>query len=1545
MSNVGQEEAVSFVRDESDTEADERLWESFPEFYYGGVLNQLKLFSKDSDISLDHLRASYIKAQNEYQDLRLDQVRDEKMLFTDYAYRPRPHKRPSERESAAGRRGRSKFAAASSTGRPKRRALAEAAVVVPPMRYLPVTQTTWENDIAWGDDLERETGGGDGEVEEAAVASTSLSGSPTDFEKTIECESCYHKFGGLTARGHKGLRGFICVRCRLTIRLEKRREELCKSIQTQGPQSSDSTNISNSGAATTAATSAKVGDSTAASASVAASTPAGPADMLSKLPPKFPEIEKDDWTSQIAWEGDAAPLPASQSKPTVSLDQNDPAMLYFVKMPIKSRRFKIHQNKGRQRIPTWKLQRMQKAIDRKGLVVFGTDPFNVSNDRFYVGEVADSRNEHSLRKSYKRKEGKHARVAKQLHRDFFPTYLSKRELRNFHRPMLILPHRSTPWVLQTVGPTERSGKSLPSRKDLTVRTGHIILAEYCEEHPFYVQRPGMSTRIRTYYCPKPDADASMAPHHVYGGPNAKVGAGFENSPFLGALMPGEDFQAFDNSLFRAPVYQHRMPSSDFIVVRQRDNLYVRRINDIFCVGQLLPKVVMPRPDSKQSQSYQRDRLTVAIHRLFQNKGTSTYGRRVRVEDVRKLFPRHSEANIRKRLKPYAYFQRGGDDTGAWEWKLGDDRKIGDLQLQELVTPEDVCANESMLAVEQRLKDMGFRPLAYAERGVSKFRKEAAEAETSDVMNEVKLAPWELSANFISYLEKPENMLALEGPAEPTGCGKAFSYMRKPTSRHNLDESLLPAAAKINRPKLGNLAGCANDLRKLQLDQARNLLVTRYGFDMSTLKGKGRWETIGLVREVSTAEAKETNTHNRFARGKTSAMAEQYDKFRAVAREIFEAQNSSLSSSAVLSSDESESEDEKDEALDVDEYAALVESGASASAGASAAIDRRHEALQHAEFDKALRGSGSIATIDDAASSVVSAGTKVSRREPEKRLIITRTVVVDGERITESDTVTDERVIEAYLKERKSRKVMRARLPNATAARRGPTRGRTGGTREITCSECGEVGHKRNSRKCRFYAPATMELEDEPADIDEAQPWLDEDGPDPYSDMRPGDGANTSTSHKKTAGLKMRLSLRQNADAEDFGTGGAGGGDTYVQSTQRVQWARIKRDPLVFLQSTFMEAILAMNKSKYAIHFADPISPKEVFDYYDVIDDPMDLRTMRKRVEAGHDETYQSRDEFLKDLRLICSNALIYNGKDKPESQNWSYWGRACKLRREGLNVLLKHEAALGHAEMCLNGKKSTTLVSGNKAEKTLDELALQAYYKRRGIDGDAIKQQQQQQQKQQQQQQQALVPASSSLTNGDAKHEQQQQQPTVDDAEVAKAREDFHACLSEAISAMQDVNAKQCASAFGAPVAELLHPKEAANYAKIIKQPMDLRTMQEKLDSGLYKLRDEFLADMRRIVTNVLISYNIGYYDAGVNMRRAGMDVLDRLADRLSAAEQELHGYVSSDLAGDAATEYHRDMKVLYKYRRAKGLAMKLETDPLPPRSSSLKLKFSLGGR
>uniref|UniRef100_A0A6B2L4T9 Histone acetyltransferase n=1 Tax=Arcella intermedia TaxID=1963864 RepID=A0A6B2L4T9_9EUKA len=60
---------------------------------------------------------------------------------------------------------------------------------------------------------------------------------------------------------------------------------------------------------------------------------------------------------------------------------------------------------------------------------------------------------------------------------------------------------------------------------------------------------------------------------------------------------------------------------------------------------------------------------------------------------------------------------------------------------------------------------------------------------------------------------------------------------------------------------------------------------------------------------------------------------------------------------------------------------------------------------------------------------------------------------------------------------------------------------------------------------------------------------------------------------------------------------------------------------------------------------------------------------------------------------------------------------------------------------------------------------------------------------------------------------------------------------------------KECSWPFRAPVVEL-HPAAAEKYLSTVKDPIDLRTIEEKLRAGFYITHEMMLADLRRMVIN-----------------------------------------------------------------------------------------------
>ena len=110
-------------------------------------------------------------------------------------------------------------------------------------------------------------------------------------------------------------------------------------------------------------------------------------------------------------------------------------------------------------------------------------------------------------------------------------------------------------------------------------------------------------------------------------------------------------------MFRAPVFPHKTPSTDFLVIRNRSGLWIRRVANAFTVGQEVPLVEVPGPNSKRANNFARDFLQVYILRLFLK--STDEPKRIKMEEIRSAFPNHSESSVRKRLKICADFKRTG----------------------------------------------------------------------------------------------------------------------------------------------------------------------------------------------------------------------------------------------------------------------------------------------------------------------------------------------------------------------------------------------------------------------------------------------------------------------------------------------------------------------------------------------------------------------------------------------------------------------------------------------------------------------------------------------------------------------------------------------------------------------------------------------------------------------------------------------------------------------------------------------------------------------
>ncbi|KAJ4461662.1 putative Transcription initiation factor TFIID subunit 1 [Paratrimastix pyriformis] len=391
-------------------------------------------------------------------------------------------------------------------------------------------------------------------------------------------------------------------------------------------------------------------------------------------------------------------------------------------------------------------------------------------------------------------------------------------------------------------------------RDLTANDGRVVLMEYLEEYPLLLSGCGMATRVRYYYRKFNEKDAYKP--KFADGDTAILELG-DQSPFLGDVDQGSAVGSIENNLFLAPMFAHDPRPTDFLCTIPRAaattgpfTCTIRKIDNCFAVGQQQPKVVVPAVQSQQHQEYLNDRLTVFITRHFKHKKNAG---RIRIGQVTSAFQSLTESKIRKRLKDWAHYVRGGQ--GYWE--VNDmDKLFTEDKLQELMTPERVCRIESMLA------------------GFSRARKTSNTIPSDDP-----------NAQAIT--------IQLVGPGDPIGRNAGFSYLKQaPRANSRVEDrtSVIPRTV-----------GGAGDLRRLSMDEMRQILLN-LGEPDSRIASLSRWDRVKLLRHIATDQyesGEATSDLSKYARGSKLTGEEQRWMHQAQREVIFQEQMQVLSAQKTL----------------------------------------------------------------------------------------------------------------------------------------------------------------------------------------------------------------------------------------------------------------------------------------------------------------------------------------------------------------------------------------------------------------------------------------------------------------------------------------------------------------------------------------------------------------------------------------------------------------------------------------------------------------------
>ncbi|KAG0226828.1 hypothetical protein BGW42_003334 [Actinomortierella wolfii] len=141
-----------------------------------------------------------------------------------------------------------------------------------------------------------------------------------------------------------------------------------------------------------------------------------------------------------------------------------------------------------------------------------------------------------------------------------------------------------------------------------------------------------------------------------------------------------------------------------------------------------------------------------------------------------------------------------------------------------------------------------------------------------------------------------------------------------------------------------------------------------------------------------------------------------------------------------------------------------------------------------------------------------------------------------------------------------------------------------------------------------------------------------------------------------------------------------------QSTPKLQTsAPPKRKNIAQICHKLLDGLF--RKDHYSL-FSAPVDVQQVPDYAHIIKHPMDLSTMRSKVDRGF---YPKLDLFLEDFKLICDNCKVYNAPDT------LYYKQAQKLWEWGSKVIEKERKAIQDIE-----EELAKLQIPVKEEETLD---------------------------------------------------------------------------------------------------------------------------------------------------------------------------------------------------------------------------------------------------
>ncbi|KAK4241556.1 TAF1-like protein [Achaetomium macrosporum] len=474
----------------------------------------------------------------------------------------------------------------------------------------------------------------------------------------------------------------------------------------------------------------------------------------------------------------------------VILDMNDP---YLLIDDIESERV------AKRRKVQHKMVRL--ANGRLGRDL--SERFNFSSDAAY--DALKENSQGKVRATLAAIPVEHSMTAQRLSWPYYKVKLSASDPHSYHRPQF-QPRRDAFHPVKFKPPTLKKKKQVKGKRvseifqsssDLTMNDNSTaILFEYCEEIPIVLSNFGMGQKIINYYRRSKGTDSRPEKREL-GEPYILMPE--DRSPFamVGQVHPGETVPTLHNQMFRAPIFKHSPRSTDFILGRSStgkngSTWYLRNIDHLFVVGQILPSMEVPGPHSRRVTNIAKNRLKMVSYRLLHRSDNVT------LTAITRHVADSNESQNRQKLKEFLVFRK---EQRNWVLPEGEEL-MPESEIRTLVRPEDVCLLDAMQVGAHELENGGY------EVNDAIFKDddmmEAGDELPPDALAN-KMAPWRLTKAFIDA-SHGKAMIAVHGPGDPTGKGLGVSYLRTSMKGGFLEQlhgPLATSADAIERQRKAN----------------------------------------------------------------------------------------------------------------------------------------------------------------------------------------------------------------------------------------------------------------------------------------------------------------------------------------------------------------------------------------------------------------------------------------------------------------------------------------------------------------------------------------------------------------------------------------------------------------------------------------------------------------------------------------------------------------------------------------------------------------------